>query len=116
MRGSRPATFGAIVLTLMFALSTACFASPGGSLGQPGAKAPGGCHGHDRPMSSPAHKCCVAAHQLPAATPVATVPISLDAVAGKVISGPSIVEPAVAITIPVPVLDTSPPRMTVLRI
>lgn len=118
MYGSRSATFLAIVLTFVFSLSTVCFAFPVGSFGQLGGEAPGGCHGNrgPMPMPSPAHSCCFAAHQVPAATSIAPSPMSLDAVADHVIGTPSAGEPDAVITIPVEVLDTSPPLTTVLRI
>jgi hypothetical protein len=118
MRGSGPATFLAIVLTLFFSLSTVCFAFPVGSVGQVASENPGGCHSHHgrMPEPSPAHTCCFPAHQVPAATSIAPSPISLDAVADYVTSSPSTGRPNAVITIPVQVLDTSPPQTIVLRI
>lgn len=118
MRGSGPATFLAIVLTLFFSLSTGCFAFPVGSVGMVGGENPGGCHGHHGPMPqpSPVHRCCFAAHQVPAATSITPSPTSYDAVADYVTSSPSTGKPSAIVTLPFQVLDASPPLTTVLRI
>lgn len=117
MRSSRPATFFAIVLTLVFSFSTVCFAFPGGSV-EHASHAQGGCHGHHRPMRdpSPMHSCCFAAHQVPAATSISAAPASLDPTADPALSTLSIGELDAIITPPAEMLNTSPPLITVLRI
>jgi|SRR5579872_723388 hypothetical protein len=117
MRSSRPATFFAILLTLIFSFSTGCFAFPAASVEQV-SQAQGGCHGHHGPMPdpSPLHTCCFAAHQVPAATSISAAPASLDATADHAISTLSIGEPDPAITTAAEMLNASPPLIAVLRI
>lgn len=117
MRGSRPATLLATVLTLVFSLSPVCFAFPATSVEQV-SQAQGGCHGQRGPMPkpSPMHTCCFAAHQVAAATSIGLAPISLDAAADQALSTQSISELDAFITIPAQMLNPSPPLPAVLRI
>jgi hypothetical protein len=84
-------------------------------LGQPAGAMAGGCHGGSMPMPSPAHRCCFAAHQIPAIAPVARVLMALAAFSGgeTVACVPDLY---VGMSTPVPPIDASPPLATVLRI
>ena len=115
---SRPGTFFAIVLTLVFALSTVCFAAPAGQVSRRAGEMPGGCHGNDGPMPTPApvHSCCFAAHQVPALTANTRPPLALDTFHGDTISAASLGEPPAGLSAPVPALQISPPLTTVLRL
>ncbi len=117
MCGSRPATFFAIALTLVFSFSTVCFAFPVGSFGQVG-QVGAGCHGHREPMPKPlpVHSCCLAAHQVLSASSIALSQISLDDAADQTVSTPWISEPDAAITKAAQIPDPSPPMVAVLRI
>src|SRR5579872_4170039 len=117
MSRSRPLALFAILLTLMFAISTVCFASPMSAIAPVSSGTPdGGCHGHQGPMPSPAHTCCFAVHQVPAATPIAPPPVALDAVASDLICALLVGESDAGIPAPVSAIGSSPPLTTVLRI
>jgi hypothetical protein len=107
----------AILLGLMFGISTMCFASPMSAITPVSSGMPeGGCHGHHGPMPSPAHTCCFAAHQVPAATPIAPPPMAMDAVASDLIYDLLVGESDAGVPAPVSLIGSSPPLTTVLRI
>ncbi len=117
MRRSRPLAFFAIMMTLCFAVSTVCFASPTATMGQHSSEMPsGGCHGHRGPMRSPAHTCCYVGHQVLAATPIASFAAALDAFTTTVVVASPASERDAVIGIPVDSSSSSPPLITVLRI
>lgn len=113
MLNSRPVAILALILMLTFGLSSVCFAVPAHVLIPVSGDTPGGCHGHHGPMRPPVHSCCNAAHQFPAATPIAPLPAVLDSV-GPCVTAPVDTQPrAVG---PAAANDSSPPSVTVLRI
>lgn len=78
MRASKPIAIVTLILTLGFMVPMLCFAFVADGVATGTTSAPGGCHGHHGPMPQPAHACCYAAHQVPAATPIAPSPAALD--------------------------------------
>lgn len=68
------------------------------------------------PAPSPAHTCCFAAHQAPALTQFAPPPVALDAFDAVTVTADSVRESRLGVSVPVPLIDTSPPLTIVLRI
>src|SRR5919197_372639 len=97
---SRPATFLAIALILLFAFSTVCFASPVWQFGYPASEMPSGCHGNHGPMPSPAHTCCFAAHQVAAATPIAPSSVAPDTFESDLVNVALFAKPGVSAPVP----------------
>jgi hypothetical protein len=75
----------------------------------------GGCHGHHGPMPKPAHSCCYAEHQAPAAVLTAPVPVATPSVIAWISTSDTDTPQAGAI-LNVEARDSSPPLFTVLRI
>ncbi len=109
----RPVGIVAILLTVAFAVSPVCLASSGSMVGTPG-----GCPGNHgpTPMPFPAHSCCFAAHQIPAAGPIALFHAGLDARETDIVNTAAVDQSHHAEAARVPAVDTSPPLSVVLRV
>ena len=70
----------AMVMVICSTLMFLCLALPASA--SPATNS--GCHGHHGPLPQPAHSCCYAAQQAPAALPVAPSPIGLTWFANRI--------------------------------
>lgn len=113
MQNSRPAAIVAVLFAMAFAMSPVCFESFAGV-----ADTSSGCNGHHRPIPapSPAHNCCVAAHQVPAIVPIAQFQAGLDACETDIVEAAAVDQCHHAEAARVPAVDSSPPLTAVLRI
>jgi hypothetical protein len=111
---SKSVTIVALILMMGFAQQPVCFALLAGNVSASQMTMSGGCHGHS-PMRSPAHSCCYADHQVPAAAPVAPPSVHIASVV-ECVSTAMVVQSVNETVFGADTNDSSPPLPLVLRV